>query len=95
MRLVGADRRRSERQPHVAEAWLSSPTSTAPEDRIEVTSLNISRHGVAFEVPKALPTGQYYVMEIGVGNQRLVSEVRVVSCRRDDHMKYEIGADFC
>jgi hypothetical protein len=91
----GFDRRRSLRTPHVAEAWICSPTATRPEVKIEVTAINLSRHGVAFELPTALATSQFYVMEIGVGDQRLVSEVRIISCRKTDGPMYEVGAEFC
>jgi hypothetical protein len=91
---TGADRRRSLRKPHVAEAWVASPTATRPDDRLEVTALNLSRHGVAFEVPKALPEGSFYVVEIGVGDQRLSSEIRIISCRKVEGI-YEVGAEFC
>jgi len=91
----GFDRRRSLRTPHVAEAWICSPTATRPEEKIEVTAINLSRHGVAFEIPAALATSQFYVMEIGVGDQRLVSEVRIISCRKAENGAYEVGAEFC
>jgi hypothetical protein len=91
---TGADRRRSTRKPHVAEAWVASPTATRPDDKLEVTALNLSRHGVAFELPRPLPEGSFYVMEIGVGDQRLTSEVRIISCRKVDGV-YAVGAEFC
>ena len=91
---TGEDRRRSTRKPHVAEAWVASPTATSPDDRLEVTALNLSRHGVAFEVPKSLPEGAFYVVVIGVGDQRLSSEVRIISCRQVG-AAYEVGAEFC
>ena len=91
---TGADRRRSTRRPHVAEAWVASPTATRPDDKLEVTALNLSRHGVAFELPEPLPEGSFYVVEIGVGDQRLSSEVRIISCRKVDGV-YEVGAEFC
>ena len=91
----GGDRRRSERVPHVCESWISSPTATDPEDKQEVTALNVSRHGVAFELATALPLGAFYVIEIGVGEQRLRSEVRLVSCTKNEAGMFEVGAEFC
>ena len=91
---LGFDRRRSMRAPHVAESWVVSPTATSPDERVEVTSLNLSRHGVAFEVAEPLPEGAFYVIEIGVGDQRLCSEVRIISCRRNGAI-YEVGSEFC
>lgn len=81
--------------PHVCEAWVCSPTSTNTDDRIEVLSLNISRHGVGFEIPKPLPAGTFWVIEIGVGEQRLCSEVRLVACTKTESGLYEVGAEFC
>jgi hypothetical protein len=90
-----SDRRRSERVPHVCESWISSPTATDDDQKQEVTSLNISRHGVGFELHAPLPLGAFYVIEIGVGDQRLVSEIRLVSCKKNDAGLYECGAEFC
>ena len=90
-----ADRRRSPRTPHVAEAWISSPTATSAEERIEVTSMNLSRHGVGFALARAIAENTFYVMEIGMGEQRLVSEIRIISCRKSDHGTWEVGAEFC
>ncbi len=67
---IGRNRRRSERRPHVAEAWLSSPTATDASDRLEVTSLNISRHGIAFDLDQPLPVGTFHIVELGVGEKR-------------------------
>jgi hypothetical protein len=78
----------------VAEAWVSSPTATRADDRVEVTALNLSRHGVAFEVPTPLPEGSFYIVEVGVGEQRLSSEIRIISCRKVGGV-YEVGAEFC
>jgi hypothetical protein len=90
------DRRRSTRAPHVAQAWVVSPTSARPADeRQEVAALNLSRHGVAFELPRPLPEGAYYLIQIAVGDQRLTSEIRIISCRRTDQGSYEVGAEFC
>ncbi len=88
------ERRRSDRKPYVAEAWLASPTATDPADRIEVSALNVSRHGIAFELPVAIPTGVFYVLQIGMGPQRLVTEVRIISCRAGD-ASFHVGAEFC
>jgi len=92
---VEADRRRSERTPHVVEAWIVSPTATRADERREVRALNLSRHGVGFEIGAAMPVGSFFVVEIGVGEQRLRSEVRIISCRRTETGAFEIGAEFC
>ena len=90
-----ADRRRSPRTPHVAEAWITSPTATSTDERIEVASMNLARHGVGFELARAIPENTFYVMEIGMGEQRLLSEIRIISCRKSDHGTWEVGAEFC
>lgn len=94
-RGAGNERRRSPRTPHVAEAWLSSPTSTAPEDRLDAMSLNLSRHGAGFELACPLPEGTFWVLELGVGDQKLTSEVRVANCRKNETGLYEVGVEFC
>jgi hypothetical protein len=94
-RGAGFDRRRSPRAPHVAEAWLSSPTSTADEDRLDAMSIDLSRHGAGFELACPLPEGTFWVLELAVGDQKLTSEVRVANCRKNDTGLYEIGVEFC
>jgi hypothetical protein len=89
------ERRRTARAPHVAEAWVCSPTATSADDRLEVQALNLSRHGVGFELPTPLPTGTFYTIELGVGEQRLQSEVRIISCRKKENGGYDVGAEFC
>ena len=86
------DRRRASRRPHVAEAWIASPT--ALEERIEVQTVNLSRHGVKFALPKPVAPGTFYVMNVNMGPQSIRSEVRIISCRREGEL-YEIGAEFC
>jgi len=88
------ERRRSSRLPHTCEAWLSSPTATDPADRVEVTTLNLSRHGVCFEIPVPIPTGAFYVLRVGVGPQKINSEIRILFCRPGDE-SFQIGAEFC
>lgn len=90
-----SERRRSTRTPHVAQAWVVSPTATRAEERREVQALNLSRHGVGFEVPTAMPIDAFFIVEIGVGEQRLQSEVRIISCKKNVAGVYEVGAEFC
>lgn len=86
--------RRSERMPHSCDAWLSSPTATDPADRVEVTVLNFSRHGVAFELQARIPTGAFYVLRFDLGTQKINREIRILSCRPGDE-SFHIGAEFC
>ena len=88
------NRRRSERNPYVIEAFVYSPTATEEDEKLESTSLNLSRHGVGFCIEHPLPVGAFYVIEIGLGPQKLVSEMRTVSCRRRADGMYEVGGEF-
>ena len=88
------ERRRSPRKPHIVEAWLASPTASDPADRLEVNALNLSRHGIALEMPVAIPVGTYYRLQVGMGRQRITAEIRVISCRSGDASHY-VGAEFC
>jgi hypothetical protein len=92
---VEKDRRRSERTPLVVEAWLCSPTATDPGDGEEVMSVNVSRHGVAFDRRAALPVGTFHILDITMGLQRMRSEIRVMTCRQLPDGAFEIGAEFC
>jgi c-di-GMP-binding flagellar brake protein YcgR len=89
------DRRRSVRKPHLVEAWIVSPTATRQSEKLEVTSVNISRHGVCFSLAKAIPEGAFYLFEVLMGEQKILSEIRVVACRKDDAGRYDVGAEFC
>ena len=89
------DRRRSQRKPHVVEAWIISPTATRQSEKLEVTSVNISRHGVCFSLAREIPQASFYVIEVLMGEQKIVSEVRVISCRKDASGRYDVGAEFC
>jgi len=92
---AGANRRRSGRQPRIAEAWVYSPTSTNPEDRLRVTTVNLSRTGVAFDVEKPLPIGAYFRIDVQLDEQRISSEIHIVSCRAVTSRQFQIGAEFC
>jgi hypothetical protein len=62
------ERRRSERKPHTVEAYIISPTATDQTDRMEVTSVNLSRHGVAFDFTEPLAKKTYWTIEIDMGS---------------------------
>ena len=93
-RLTAPQSSAQRRKPYVVEAWLASPTARDPKDRHEVVGVNISRHGIAFELPVAVATGAYFVFQVGNGVQQLKSEVRILSCKKHDG-RYRIGAEFC
>jgi hypothetical protein len=96
-RSPGVERRRSQRRAHVIQSWLAPAGDDSPDARTEISSLDLSQHGVAFGVWRPLTVGSFHVIEIGLGGQRLVSEVRIVSCRPFPTLNgvYRIGAEFC
>jgi hypothetical protein len=57
--------------------------------------MNLSRHGVAFQLDWPVKLGAFYTIEIGLGPQQLLAEVRTVSCRKTDAGPFEVGAEFC
>jgi hypothetical protein len=89
------ERRRSVRKPCTVEAYIISPTATEKSHRKEVTSVNLSRHGVAFEFTEPLANKAYWIIEIDMGTQRLTSEIRIIACRENENGSYQIGAEFC
>ena len=93
--IQAQERRRSQRQPHMVEAFICSPTATHPYERREVTSINLSKHGVAFDFIEPLPKRMHYTIEIGLGDQKLVSEIKIVSCVAIEEGLYQVGAEFC
>jgi hypothetical protein len=88
------ERRRSQRSPYVMEAWISSPTATEGEERLEAKAVNVSKHGVAFQLTKPLAVSAYYVIDLKLGPQRLITEVCTISCRQTESGMYEVGASF-
>jgi hypothetical protein len=90
-----SERRRSERNPYVVEAFIISPTATSEAERKEVTSVNLSRHGIAFDFDQPLPKKTYYRMEISLGGKVICTEVKIVSCRAIEDGIYQVGAEFC
>ena len=91
----GTNRRRAQRQPQVAEAWVYAPTATDVAERLRVSTVNLSRCGVAFELEGPLPTGAYYRIDIQLGEQHIRSEIHVVSCEAGEDGRWRVGAEFC
>jgi PilZ domain-containing protein len=96
-RRPDTDRRRSPRVPSVIEAWLLPVGSEDRDQRLEIASMDLSRHGVGFCVYRELPLGTFHVVEIALGDQRLVADVRIVFCRpfEGEPGLFQIGAEFC
>jgi hypothetical protein len=91
------DRRRSPRVPSVIEACLAPVGSDDAGQRLDIASMDLSRHGVGFCVYRELASGSSHVVQIALGDQRLVAEVRVVFCRpfEGEPGLFQIGAEFC
>ena len=62
-----------------------------------MSALDLSRHGVGFESHHPLAEGCFYWIEIGFGDQRIASEIRVTSCVRSDDAPgtWRVGGEFC
>lgn len=86
------ERRRSPRRPHVVEASLTSPTGGPA---VQVTGFDLSRHGVGLTVPRIFPPGTFHLLTLGLGAQRIVGEIKVVSCRKQPDSTYRLHASFC
>lgn len=85
------ERRRSPRKPHVVEAFLGSPTGGKP---LKVTSVDLSKHGVGLSVERPIAAGTFHVLNLGLGDQRIAGEVRVLSCRKEADGSYRVHAEF-
>jgi len=90
---TGTERRRSERHGYIIEAWLGS--ASAGQEREEVATLNLSKHGVAFQLMRPVEVGTFHVLEISMGVQKLVSRVVIRRCQPVDNQFWDVGAEFC
>jgi hypothetical protein len=93
MEATGGERRRSERHGYIIEAWLGSAISG--QEREEVATLNLSKHGVAFQLTRPVEVGTFHVLEISMGVQKLVSRVVIRRCHPVDNQFWDVGAEFC
>jgi hypothetical protein len=87
-----AERRRSLRQTHVAPATVSSPTGG---HRIEVLSMDLSKHGVRLQVGQPIASGTFQRLEMEASDLPVVREVRILSCRLQPDGSYQVHAEFC
>jgi hypothetical protein len=88
---IRSERRRSPRNGHVIEGWLSPFES---QERTELTTFDISSHGVSFDATAEIPVGAKYIYEIGFGKHSLVCDIRIVNCRPIANDIWHIGAEF-
>ena len=89
---MGHERRRSQRRPHTAQAFVSSPTGGG---RTEVACFDLSKHGVGLTLTTHIPAGTFHRLELGLGEQKIVTEIHVLSCQRQDDGTFRVHAEFC
>ena len=80
--------------PLVIESFITNPSAEDPDAPMEVKSINMSWHGVGFYSLLPLPPGRKYVIELGLGKQRLVAKIRITACRQAAGKGYEVGTEF-
>ena len=89
---TGRERRRSLRHDREVVAFVSTADGTT---RVAVTDVNLSRHGVGFTSFHPFTEGVFCLIEIGFGDQRLISEIQIVACRPGRDGAHRVGAEFC
>ena len=60
-----------------------------------MTSIDLSKHGVALDIKKPIATGMFQVLELGIGSQKMITEVRILSCREELDGCFRVHAAFC
>ena len=91
----GSDRRRDDRKEAVCSAWIYSPTATNPNERDQVTGVNVSRRGIAFDARRVVPTDAFLKIELDLRGQRVISEIRIIHCEPVTPDHFNVGAEFC
>jgi hypothetical protein len=86
------DRRRSDRAEKHVIAFVSTADGTT---RVAVSDVNLSHHGVGFTSFHPFAEGMFCLIEIGFGEQRLISEIHVISTTSARNGQHKIGAEFC
>src|SRR5690242_13464103 len=81
------DGRRSSRRPHLLDAPITSPTGGPAT---EVSGVDLSKPGVGLTVGRTIPPGTFHTLTLGLGAQRIVGEIRVISCRKQGDSLYRI-----
>ncbi len=64
-------------------------------DRVEVMAVNLTRHGVGLDLPHDVPVGTVYNIEIGIGDRKVQSQVRITSCDPIADGLYRAGGEYC
>jgi len=50
---------------------------------------------VALDIRKPIATGMFQVLELGIGQQKMITEVRILSCREEANGCFRVHAAFC
>jgi len=87
------ERRRAKRTPFQTQAFIASPTATDPADRLEVTAVDLSRHGVAFRSPKPVAVDSYYKLQMARPSGTSMTEIRIIRCIERDG-GFDVGSEF-
>ncbi len=89
------DRRRSLRQERHVPAWLSDASggqSASSQQEVRVT--NLSLHGVGFNAPKRVDKDDAHWIVISSDCMSLSTRLRVVSVRKNEDGRFDVGAEF-
>jgi PilZ domain-containing protein len=89
---LALERRRSARRAHVAAGVLSSPTGGG---RVEVLSVDVSRHGICLTLGRPIAAGTFHRLEFATDAGRPAREVRILSCHPQDDGSFHAHAEFC
>jgi hypothetical protein len=91
----GAERRRSQRQSFVSNAWLSPEAGTRGANHHIVVG-DLSLHGIGFSCDERLEQHAVHWMVLDAGGLRASARLRVASCRPSPtgNGSYECGAEF-
>ncbi len=90
-----SDRRRSQRQSFVANAWLSAEAGTRGANHHIVVG-DLSLNGIGFSSDERLDPHAVHWMVLDAGGLRASARVRIASCRpnANGNGAYECGAEF-
>jgi PilZ domain len=90
-----SDRRRSQRQSFVSNAWLSPEAGTRGSNHHIVVG-DLSLHGIGFSSDERLDPHAVHWMVLDAGGLRASARLRVASCRPhpDGNGTFECGAEF-
>jgi hypothetical protein len=90
---TGSDRRRSQRQSFVSNAWLSPEAGTRGQNHHIVVG-DLSLHGIGFSSDEKLDPQAVHWMVLDAGGLRASARLRVATCRANPNGTYECGAEF-